>query len=425
MRASLRGPLAARAVRGHSSLASGEDASAGGGAVALGTGEDGSAVALRTDEVSRHAVRLVVIDRDADRLAITSFSRLPALLRAGDLVVVNDAATLPGSLRARTSRGEALELRLSAPIQANRLFAVTLGAGDHRTRTEDRAAPPVLAAGDTIDIVAPWAVAWGVAPQAVAPWSVASTGGARGGPGDSPILESGQRRGARFTATVIAVAGRRVELVTRETGDALWQALYAAGSPVQYAHRPELLPLYAVQTAYAARPWAAEMPSAGRPLTWDVLLGLRRAGVEIATLTHAAGLSSTGDDALDRALPWPERYEIPRKTASAIARARGRGGRVIAVGTTVVRALESAAQASPGWQAGAIAAGSGTATLRLDGAYRPRVVDGLVSGLHAPGESHFELLSAFSPRERLTRAIELAAAHGLSSHELGDACLIL
>jgi S-adenosylmethionine:tRNA ribosyltransferase-isomerase len=196
--------------------------------------------------------------------------------------------------------------------------------------------------------------------------------------------------------------------------------LYTSGTPVQYAHRAELLPLYSVQTAYAARPWAVEMPSAGRPLTWEVLLGLRRAGISIATLTHAAGLSSTGDDELDRALPWPERYEIPRRTVEVIAHAKGRGGRVIAIGTTVVRALEAAAQEN-----GDIGAGSGVARLRLGGGYRPRVVDGLVSGLHAPGESHFELLSAFVPRDRLVRAIELAAAHGLSSHELGDSCLIL
>jgi S-adenosylmethionine:tRNA ribosyltransferase-isomerase len=156
------------------------------------------------------------------------------------------------------------------------------------------------------------------------------------------------------------------------------------------------------------------MPSAGRPLTWDVLLGLRRAGIELATLTHAAGLSSTGDLALDRMLPWPERYEIPQRTIDAIDRARARGGRVIAVGTTVVRALESAHEA-----------GAGTATLRLDAAYRPRVVDGLVSGLHVPGESHFELLSAFAPPERLGRAMALAAATALSAHELGDACLVL
>jgi S-adenosylmethionine:tRNA ribosyltransferase-isomerase len=151
-----------------------------------------------------------------------------------------------------------------------------------------------------------------------------------------------------------------------------------------------------------------------------VLLGLRRAGVALASLTHAAGLSSTGDDALDRALPWPERYEIPRAAVDAIAQARHRRGRVIAVGTTVVRALESAAQAD-----GDVSAGGGVATLRLDAGYRLRVVDGLISGLHVPGESHFELLSAFVPRERLARALALAAAHGLSSHELGDACLIL
>src|SRR5207244_7687405 len=116
---------------------------------------------------------------------------------------------------------------------------------------------------------------------------------------------------------------------------------YAAGRPVQYAYRREPLDLWTVQTAYAARPWAAEMPSAGRALTWDVLLALRRAGVAIARLTHAAGLSSTGDDVLDRALPWPERYELPRATIEGIATTRVRGGRVIAVGTAGGRARES------------------------------------------------------------------------------------
>jgi S-adenosylmethionine:tRNA ribosyltransferase-isomerase len=211
------------------------------------------------------------------------------------------------------------------------------------------------------------------------------------------------------------IDGRRVELVADVSGDTLWQALYAAGAPIQYAHRPELLPLYAVQTAYAARPWAVEMPSAGRPLTWDVLLELRRRGVGIATLTHAAGLSSTGDAALDTALPWPEQYEIPKRTARMIRETKERGGRVIAIGTTVVRALEAADGR----------AGLGVATLRLDARYQLRVVDGIVSGLHAPGESHFELLSAFAPRERLVRAIEVAGRAGLSSHELGDTCLVL
>lgn len=327
---------------------------------------------LAGDEVPREAVRLIAIDPTSDRLEIRSFAELPAILRSGDLVVVNDAATLPGSLRGTTGDGEAIEVRLSGPVDGDRLEGILFGAGDWRTRTEHRPAPPVVRAGMELEL-----------------------GGLR--------------------ARVAEVSGRRVALRAASGGDALWQALYGAGAPVQYAHRAQSLPLYAVQTAYAARPWAAEMPSAGRPLTWSILLALIRAGIEVATLTHAAGLSSTGDAALDREMPWPERYQIPARTAAAIARARRDGGRVIAVGTTVVRALE----ASGG------VAGDGVATLRLTAGYVPVVVDGLVSGLHVPGESHYELLRAFASHARLTRALALASARGLSSHELGDACMIL
>ena len=343
----------------------------------------GATPTLRSDEVSRHAVRLVVVDRARDELRVEPFAALPRVLRSGDLVVVNDAATLPASLRGATRRGEPFELRLSAPVDGTRLFGVLFGAGDHRTRTEDRPAPPDQSVGDRV------------------------------------------RLGA-LEATIVALAGRRAELVVSGDPDTMWQALYAAGRPVQYAHRSELLDLWTVQTAYAARPWSAEMPSAGRPLTWDVLLGLKRGGIELARLTHAAGLSSTGDDALDRALPWPEHYELPCATIDAIRRTRERGGRVVAIGTTVVRALESAAlEAELEGRPGELRAGSATATLRLDAAYAPRVVDGLLSGLHSPGESHFELLQAFAPRERLARALDVAGANGLSAHELGDACLIV
>jgi S-adenosylmethionine:tRNA ribosyltransferase-isomerase len=335
-------------------------------------------------------VRLVVIPRAGGQPTLVEFRALPSLLRAGDLVIVNDAATLPASLVGRTASGVAFELRLSAPVDGARLRGVAFGAGDHRTRTEDRAAPPELAIGERVTI-----------------------GAAR-----------------TIAATVVAARGRIIELdawapaaVGVSAADALWQQLYAAGRPIQYAHRDALLPLWSVQTAYAARPWSAEMPSAGRPLTWDVLLGLRRAGVAIATLTHAAGLSSTGDAALDRALPWPERYELPARTIAAIAAARARGGRVIAVGTTVVRALEAAALRNDGDHV--LAPGPGVATLRLDGAHHLRVIDGLISGLHVPGESHFDLLQAFAKPTQLTAALELAGDAGLSSHELGDACLLL
>jgi S-adenosylmethionine:tRNA ribosyltransferase-isomerase len=339
---------------------------------------------LRADEIPRHAVRLVTIDPTTDHAAVHPFGALPSLLRAGDLVVVNDAATLPGSLAGRTAAGEDFELRLAEPVEGMRLVGVAFGAGDWRMRTEHRAPPPPLPLGSLVRV-------------------------------------------GSLIARVREVSGRRVTLIVDEvldargvphevtTVDAVWKAVYAAGLPVQYAHRSEQLPLWTVQTAYAARPWAAEMPSAGRPLTWDVLLAIKRAGIGIATLTHAAGLGSIGDAEADRVLPWPERYEIPERTARAIAVTRAVGGRVIAIGTTVVRALE----ASGG------RAGQGIATLRLDPSYRPNVVDGLVSGLHVPGESHFELLRAFASQARLSRALGVAAAAGMSGHELGDACLIV
>jgi S-adenosylmethionine:tRNA ribosyltransferase-isomerase len=381
-----------RAALDAGAVSSTDEAHAVGGAGALDP-----CVVLRADEVSRHAVRLVVVDPGVDAAAgavpprLSPFAALPQLLRAGDLVVVNDAATLPASLPGCTAEGGGFELRLSGPVDAGRLFGVLLGPGDHRTRTEHRPLPPAVREGDRVMV-------------------------------------------AGMVATVASVAGRRVELVMRVDADVLWQALYAAGAPVQYAHRSERLPLWSVQTAYAGRPWAAEMPSAGRPLTWETLLGLRRAGIAVASLTHAAGLSSTGDDALDRALPWPERYEIPRRTAELVGETCARGGRVIAIGTTVVRALEAAAadgelpagspHGGPSPHGASVRRGSGIATLRLDASYRPRIVSGLVSGLHVPGESHFELLSAFAPVGHLRQAIALAAQHGLSSHELGDACLI-
>lgn len=340
-------------------------------------------VVLAAAEVPRQAVRLVTIDPTSDAVAVRAFTALPALLRTGDLVVVNDAATLPGSLRGCTAAGETFELRLGGPVEGVRLVGVAFGPGDWRTRTEHRAPPPPLPLGSLVRVGA-------------------------------------------IIARVRALDGRRVTLEADEildargvphevTPEALWQALYADGVPVQYAHRSEPLALWTVQTAYAARPWAAEMPSAGRGLTWDVLLALRRAGIGIARLTHAAGLGSIGDADADRTLPWPERYEIPARTAAAIAETRAGGGRVIAIGTTVVRALE----ASGG------RAGGGIATLRLDASYRPEVVDGLVSGLHVPGESHHELLRAFASQARLARAIAAAARAGMSGHELGDACLIV
>jgi S-adenosylmethionine:tRNA ribosyltransferase-isomerase len=190
---------------------------------------------------------------------------------------------------------------------------------------------------------------------------------------------------------------------------------------VQYAHTARELALWQVQTAYAARPWAAEAPSAGLALTWELLLDLRRRGVAIARVTHAAGLSSTGDGELDARLPLAESYEVPAETVRAVESARRRGGRVVAVGTTAVRALEGDALG----HGGRLVAGAGTTGLRLGPGMRPRVVDGILTGVHDPGTSHFALLESFAPRELLLEAHAFAEEQGYLGHEFGDAILIL
>ena len=308
---------------------------------------------------------------------------LPALLAPGDLMVVNDAATLPASLFAVSPNGDRLEIRLlGEDADSGRFSALLFGAGDWRTPTESRPAPPALSAGAVLRI------------------------------GDTPELF------ARIVA-VDARAPRFVEL--RFDGDraAFWQALYRLGKPVQYSHVAGPLELWHVQTRFAARPWASELPSAGRPLSWQLLLELRRRGVEIASVTHAAGLSSTGSPELDRLLPRAERYEIPAATAAALERTRKAGGRVIAVGTTVVRALESAAALPTG-----VAPGTGVAELVIGPGFAPKIVDGMLTGQHEPSTSHFALLEAFAPRALLKSAFEHAVQAGYLHHEFGDSWLI-
>ena len=201
------------------------------------------------------ATRLLHVDPARGRLADGTIRDLPGLLRPGDLVVVNDAATLPASLTGRAPSGAPIEARLAGREAGGRWQAVLFGAGDWRQRTEDRAPPPPIAPGDAIDF-----------------------GGLRA-----------------VVAGVDARAPRLVALAFDLEGDAFWRALYRAGRPVQYAHTRRALALWDVQTRYGSRPWAMEPPSAGFALTWELLLGLRHRGVALAGVTHAAGLSSTGD----------------------------------------------------------------------------------------------------------------------------------
>jgi S-adenosylmethionine:tRNA ribosyltransferase-isomerase len=305
-------------------------------------------------------------------------------LRGNDLVVANDAATLPASLRGTHTRtGARIEVRLagrrSLDADAVSSFdAIVFGEGDFRTRTEERPPPPALLPGDRLLL----------------------------GP---------------LHATIDKTLGhpRWVTLTFEGTPAEIWAGLARHGRPIQYAHVPAPLALWDVWTSHAALPAAFEPPSAGFLLSWRVQAEIRARGAQFATLTHAAGISSTGDPALDARLPFDEPYFIPRATAEAIRKAKSLGGRIVAIGTTVVRALEHAAT-----EDGFIIAGCGVADQRIGADTGLRVVDAIVSGTHEPGSSHHELLRAFASDASLARAQDEFERRHYTTHEFGDSVLI-
>jgi S-adenosylmethionine:tRNA ribosyltransferase-isomerase len=252
------------------------------------------------------------------------------------------------------------------------------GSGDYRTRTEDRPPPPPLEPGDRIRL--------------------------------GPLAATVERR---------LGPPRFVSLRFDGTPDAIWAGLARHGRPIQYAHVSVALALWDVWTSIAGPPVAFEPPSAGFLLDWRALSALHGRGISFATLTHAAGISSTGDDQLDCLLPFDEPYRIPPATAAAIGRVRARGRRVVAIGTTVVRALEHAATCD-----GRVQAGEGLATQRIGATTGLRIVDAILSGTHEPGTSHYELLRAFTDDPTLHRASDELGARNYRTHEFGDSVLI-
>jgi S-adenosylmethionine:tRNA ribosyltransferase-isomerase len=330
------------------------------------------------DPVQRPRGAKLLVVRAGGVIEHTDRMRLADLMRDGDVLVANDAATLPASLAGTHVRtGRAIEVRLAGRAtlrvdDVHEFSAVLFGEGDWRTQTEHRPPPPPVAPGDVLRL--------------------------------GPLL-----------ATVLRIEGHPRLVSLRFSGgpDAIWAGIARHGRPVQYAHLREPLELWDVWTRVAALPVAFESPSAGFVLDWALLSQLRAKGVVFATLTHAAGLSSTGDAALDARLPLPEPYRVPPATVNAIREAKSGGRRVIALGTTVTRALEHAA-------AGGLRSGDGVADQRI-GAHTPlRVVDVIVSGTHEPGTSHYELLRAFAPDPVLRAASAELDARGYLTHEFGD-----
>jgi len=327
--------------------------------------------------------KLLVVDAQQNIIHVprTAFVEF---LRPNDLVIANDAATMPASLKGiHQKSGAAIEVRLAArrsldPMDVSRFDAIVFGDGDFHLRTEDRPLPPQLKSGDTLVL----------------------------GP---------------LRATIEALLGhpRIVSLLFNGTADEIWAGLASHGRPIQYSHMQTALELWDVWTRIAGAPVAFEPPSASFILDWHVLAAIREHRARFATITHAAGISSTGEEELDRLLPFDEPYHIPETTARAVEVTRELGGRVIAVGTTVVRALEDAAI-----DGGHLRSGDGLAKGRIGPATHLRVVDAILSGTHEPGTSHYELLRAFLDDSKLAEATHELIEHGYRTHEFGDSVLI-
>jgi S-adenosylmethionine:tRNA ribosyltransferase-isomerase len=367
-----------------------------------------------TRGLRRDHVRLLLLDRDTGAVRHHRFDELPRLLRPGDLVVVNDSRTLPASLLGRTASGAALEVRLVARDGGVRGTPRTPGA-------PPPASPPTGWPGgsgaDERWAALPLGVPAGGGDPALVPTD------ARPAP---PLLPPGERLvfGGGLTATVLgrhAEAPPLVWLAFDAGGERLAEALHRAGRPVRYAYVPRPWPLHHYQTMFAAEPGSAEMASAGRPFTLQTVRALRDRGIGLATISLHAGLSTYGDPAVDRRFVPPEAYRVPAATAAAVERCRAARGRVVAVGTTVVRALETAADQG----GGRVLAGAGVTRLRIGPGHRLQAVDGLLTGLHEPEASHLDLLGAVVAPEVLARAYTAALAAGYLWHEFGDVCLVI
>ena len=330
---------------------------------------------------SRDSVKLMVSRVGRDEIAHSTFSNLPEFLAPGDVVVVNTSATLNAALEATRqeadgTRGRVL-LHLSTPLGGSR-WVVEL------RRNSLKGSEPLLdaEAGETI------------------------------------VLPAGAR------AILIEPYAEMASLIG---GVRLWIAelslpsdplTYSAehGSPIRYSYVPRKWPLSYYQTVFADEPGSAEMPSAGRPFTHRTLEQLARKGVRVAPLILHTGVSSLDSDED----PYPERYRVPSATAHLVNAARNDGRRIVAVGTTVVRALETAASFD-----GSVRASEGWTDLVVTPDRTLAVVDAMLTGFHAPKASHLFMLEALAGHDHLSRAYREAVENRYTWHEFGDVHLIL
>ncbi len=322
--------------------------------------------------LARDGVKLMIGYRAQRRIEHRLFAALPELLAPGDLLVVNVSATLPAALPARRADGSAVRVHFAtrAPRLDQRWRVVELrsadGARPVRGHREQRL---TLADSDLgLELVAPYA------------------------------------------------SGARLWLARYGGALALEEVLRRYGEPIRYGHVSGSWPLESYQNVYAATPGSAEMASAGRPFTAGLITRLLARGVLIAPVTLHAGVSSPERPEP----PFPEQFAVPEATARVVNCTRASAGRVIAVGTTVVRALETVAGPD-----GRVDPGEGWTGLVITPARGVRVVEGLITGWHEPEASHLQMLEAIAGSELLERSYRIALERGYLWHEFGDSQLIL
>ncbi len=321
---------------------------------------------LRRDEV-----RLLVATKSAGAISHHMFHELHDLLRAGDLLVVNVSATLPAAIAGRRPNGTAVRVHIAtrAPRLGDSWRVVELRSPDGSRPASGRPRETIeLDDGASLELVAPYA------------------------------------------------SGARLMLARFSGPAALEHYLERHGEPIRYGYVRQRWPLEAYQNVYATIPGSAEMPSAGRPFSSELITRLISRGVLLAPITLHAGVSSPER----HEGPFPEFFEVPEPTARVVNSVRDGGGRVIAVGTTVVRALETAV--GPDGQAHAR---SGWTGVVITPERRPTLIDGLITGWHEPEASHLQMLEAIAGAPLLARSYEAALRHGYLWHEFGDSHLIL
>lgn len=319
---------------------------------------------------ARDDVRLMVSRPDAPP-EHHSFRGLPDILDPGDLLVINTSATLPASLDAVRPDGSVVELHLSTPLPAG-LWVVELrqpaSPGTLPFRTDVTGECLTLPGGGRIEILARY-----------------------------------PRSGRLWVAVLHLPEG-------------VQEYLAIHGRAIRYAHVDHDWPLSAYQTVYANEPGSAEMPSAGRAFTAELITALVARGVGVTPIVLHAGVGSleTGE------LPTPEPFRVPATTAARVNATRANGGRVVAVGTTVVRALETVADAG-----GVAHPGEGWTEVIITAERGVRVVDGLLTGWHEPAASHLLMLEAVAGRQMLDDAYRAALTGRYLWHEFGDLHLLL